>query len=290
MSWSDRLNRAIEYIEHNLDADLCVDDVAEITCCSRFHFHRMFLASFDITLADYVRNRRFTQAAIDVVNSDAKIVDIAMKYGYVSPNAFTRAFREVHGVNPSEARREQVRLTTHDRASLPLETREVNKMDYKIVEIPSFKIIGKSKHFEFNDFAKNGPKFWKEYVASDEYKALCRISQGRPGAVTGAPLLSAYFPEEKSERDEFVDVMGIEHGAGNHPESYECHVVPAATYAQFECSYLGSMKTNRYIYGEWFAATGSERDSDKPDIVSYFPMPFSHFSQMAVRWWIPIRR
>lgn len=289
MSWSDRLNRAIAYIEDNLDAELTIDDVAHEACCSRFHFHRVFQASFGVTFGEYVRKRRFTLAAMDVVNSQTRIVDIALKFGYDSPNAFTRAFREVHGVNPSDARSSQVRLATHDRVSISSDTRGTEKMDYRIIDIPSFKIVGASKHFEFNDFVKNGQKFWKKYVASDEYKALCQLSEGRPGQISGAPLLTAYYPEEDGKRDEFLDVMGVEMETEDSVEPFECHVVPAGTYAEFECSYRGAMKANRYIYGEWFAATGSERDDEKPDVVSYFPMPFRHFSEMAVRWWIPIK-
>ncbi len=217
-----------------------------------------------------------------------RIMDIATKYGYESPNAFTRTFRHIHGINPSEARSNNATLDMYKRACCPPEAEGTEKMDYKIVERPSFKVIGKSKRFEFDDFAKSGRKFWKEYVGSDEYKALCQLTNGKPGLTTGAPLLSVYFPEEKSKRDEFLDVLGVELETGRKVKPFGVHKVPAATYAEFECSYRGAMKTNRYIYGEWFAATGYERDGNKPDIVAYFPMPYRHFSEMGVRWWIPV--
>ena len=114
------------------------------------------------------------------------------------------------------------------------------------------------------------------------------MTNGRPGAITGAPLLTAYFPKEKSKDDEFLDVFGIELNSDCSAEPFELHAVPSATYAEFNCSYRNAMKTNRYIYGEWFSATGYERDGNKPDVVAYFLMPYRHFSEMGIRWWVPI--
>ena len=288
MSWLKRMNLAIDYIEENLCGEISIEDVAKIACCSKYHFHRVFYSCFDITFAEYVRKRKFTLAAVDVIGGKEKIMDIALKYGYDSPNAFTRAFRNIHGINPSEVRSSQVKLATYNRVFFPSEAIGVEKMDYRIIDKPSFKVIGKSKSFEFNEFSKNGQKFWKEYVSSDQYKALCQVSNGKPGLLTGAPLLTVYFPKEKSKRGEFLDVLGLEFTADSHTKPFEVHTVPSATYAEFECSYRSSMKTNRYIYGKWFSATGYERDGDKPDIVAYFPMPYRHFSEMGVRWWVPI--
>ncbi len=288
MSWLKRLSLAVEYIEENLKGEIDIEDVASAASCSKYHFHRVFYSYFNVTFSEYIRRRKFTLAAADVVAGPEKIVDIALKYGYDSPNAFTRTFRKIHGINPSEARSSQVKLTTYNRASFPSEAVGIEKMDYKIVERPSFKVVGKSKSFKFEEFIKNGKTFWKEYVRSNEYKALCRISHGKPGLISGAPLLTAYYPKEKNKLDEFLDVFGVESNADLSIEQFEFHTVPSATYAEFECSYKGAMKTNRYIYGEWFSATGYERDGDKPDVVAYFQMPYQHFSNMILRWWIPV--
>ncbi|GGZ96740.1 AraC family transcriptional regulator [Arenicella chitinivorans] len=288
MRWVDRIRLVIEYVEENLVGEISIDDAAKIACCSKFHLNRVFFSYFDTTFSEYVRRRRFTLAAADVVSTQATIVNIAMKYGYTSPNAFTRSFRKIHGVNPSEVRSANATITTYRKASFPLEPVEVERMEYKIVEKASFNIVGKSKRFEFDDFTKNGKKFWKEYVGSDGYKSLCELTDGKPGLVSGSPLLTAYFPDEKKAQDKFLDVLGVEYDTGDKATTFETHSVPAATYAEFDCLYRGAMKTNRYIYSEWFSATGYERDGSKPDIVAYFPMPWRHFSEMRVRWWVPI--
>ena len=222
------------------------------------------------------------------MNSDKKIVDIALKYGYESPNAFTRAFRNIHRVNPSKIRSGEVTLSSYKRVFFPLDNKGEEKMDYKIIESPQFNIAGKSKHFGFDEFIKEGPKFWKKYVGSNDYLELYSLNAGKPGPKTSAPLLSVYFPKEDGKRDEFVDVLGLEITTEMNLSEFETYSIPSATYAEFNCVYKSSMKTNRYIYGEWFASTGYERDANKPDVVAYFPIPFRPMSEMRVRWWIPV--
>lgn len=288
MNWPNRLSLAIAYIEDNLAADIDIEQAAALAACSKYHFHRLFFAYCNVTFAEYVRRRRLTLAASELVSSKTKVMDIAVKYGYDSPNAFTRAFRKLHGINPNQARNSQAKLASYQAIDLSLQIAGVEKVDYRIVEKPAFKLVGKSKTFTFEEFTKQGSKFWKSYVTSTEYKSLCKLTNGVPGPSTGAPLLTAYFPQESDKQKEFIDLLGVENTSESTPSEFEEHIVPAATYAEFECSYTSSMKTNRYIYGEWFSATGYERDKGKPDIVAYFPMPWLHFSAMGVRWWVPI--
>ena len=290
MTWSQRMNLAIEYIESNLDSALSIEDVAKEACCSKYHFHRMFFANFKITCAEYIRRRKLTLAAVELLNTDESIVDIAIKYGYESPNAFTRAFRNIHGINPSKARLGGTSLSSYKRVFFLKDNKAGENMNYKIIEVAEFNIIGKSKSFEFENFVKDGPKFWKEYVGSEDYKKLYQLNNGRPCPITNSSLLSAYFPKENGKRDEFTDVLGIEATNEDNLSGFEAYTVPSSTYAEFNCTYKTSMKTNRYIYGEWFSSTGYERDGNKPDIVAYFPIPFRPMNEMRIRWWIPVIR
>ncbi|WP_212683125.1 AraC family transcriptional regulator [Undibacterium baiyunense] len=288
MTWSQRMNLAIEYIENNLESALHVENIATVACCSKYHFHRMFFANFKVTCAEYVRSRKLSLAAIELMSTNKSVLDIALKYGYESPNAFARAFRKMHGINPSQARRSSTTLSTYDRVYFPLRNQIGENMNYKIITISDFQIFGKSKEFEFEEFLKSGSKFWKEYVNSENYRKLGDLHQGRPGSKTNAPMLSAYFPKENGNRNEFIDVLGIEAIDILETDGFEFHSVPSATYAEFFCTYKTSMQTNRYIYGDWFATTAYERDGNKPDIVSYFPIPFRPMSEMRVRWWVPV--
>ena len=290
------MNLAIEYIEENLDSAIAIDEVAKVACASKYHFHRMFYAAFKVTPADYIRKRKLTKAAAELVSGNLRVVDVATKYGYDSPNAFTRAFRQLHGLNPGKVRTTQAKLSVFNRVAFEYEPRGTVVLDYRIIEKPEFELLGKSKDFEFDRFVKEGPKFWKDYVGTNEYKLLLELTKGRCGPVSESALMSAYFPIEQADqnaegnRHEFTDLLAIEKSSqiDANTSHFENYSVPAATYAEFNCTYQTSMKTNRYIYGEWFAATGYERDGNKPDIAAYFPMPFRPLKEMGVRWWIPV--
>lgn len=93
MDWLDRFNAAIEYIENNLDGEIDYSFVARTACCSEYHFSRMFSSLAGIPLSEYIRRRRLTKAAFDIQAGREKIIDVAVKYGYDSSDAFTRAFK-----------------------------------------------------------------------------------------------------------------------------------------------------------------------------------------------------
>ena len=104
MEWSERMNAAIDYIEENLAGEIDFNVAAEKAACSTFHFHRIFFALNGLTPAEYARRRRLTLAATELTSGNTRVIDIALKYGYESPDAFTRAFRNMHGVTPLVAR------------------------------------------------------------------------------------------------------------------------------------------------------------------------------------------
>ncbi|WP_184679376.1 helix-turn-helix domain-containing protein [Pseudoteredinibacter isoporae] len=278
----------IEYIENNLDGDVSVDVAAEIACSSKYHFHRMFHATLGITFAEHVRRRRLSKAGAELLSSTEKIIDIAAKYGFESPNAFTRAFRNLHGINPSEARSGNIKLSAYRPASSQTKAEGEDMLQYRIVEKPEFQIIGKAKEFDYETFIKTGPKFWKEYVGSEEYARLSELSLGRSGVISEAPLMSVFFPNEDGCRDSFNDVLCIEKTPDMESNIFSHFSIPSASYAEFSCRYPASVKTNKRIYGEWFEATGYERDSSKPDIAAYFPIAFRPLKDMEIRWWIPV--
>ncbi len=101
MEWIERLNMSINYIEEHLKDELDYEQLGRISCCSSYHFQRMFTFMSGIPLSEYIRRRKMSLAAVDLQGGDAKIIDIAGKYGYSSPTAFNRAFQMVHGIAPS---------------------------------------------------------------------------------------------------------------------------------------------------------------------------------------------
>ncbi len=105
MEWIERLNSAVNYIEENIKDTLNLEEVSRIACCSTYHFQRMFAYIADIPLSEYIRRRRMSLAAVDLQSGAEKVIDISLKYGYDSPTAFNRAFKSVHGISPSQAKK-----------------------------------------------------------------------------------------------------------------------------------------------------------------------------------------
>lgn len=288
MEWSDRMNSAIDYIESNLDKHVNINKAAKAACSSPYHFQRMFYAIIGITPAEYIRQRRLTLAAAELAVGNSKVIDIALKYGYESPNAFTRAFRNVHGINPREVRTSGVILSTYGRILFRVEIKGGSGMNYRIIDKPAFTLVGKSKKFTHENFFKEAPIFWKAYVGTEEYQALWGLTNGKWGLVTEAPLMSVYMPNKNGNKDSFTDIFGIEKPADRDPKKFKVFDIPAATYAEFNCTYQTAAKMNKCIYGEWLPSTGYERDEQKPDIAAYFPVAFLTIKGMGVRWWIPV--
>lgn len=105
MEWLDKMNEALGYIEAHIENKIDFTEVAHIACCSLSRFQRMFTFVTDITVGEYVRRRRMSLSACELLSSDIKIIELASKYGYESPEAFTRAFQSFHGVSPTSVRK-----------------------------------------------------------------------------------------------------------------------------------------------------------------------------------------
>ena len=108
MEWVERLNQSINYIEEHLTDEIDYEQLGRIACCSPYHYQRMFTYMAGVTLAEYIRRRKMSLAAVDLRSGEERIIDIAAKYGYDSHTAFNRAFRSFHGIAPSSVKEEGV--------------------------------------------------------------------------------------------------------------------------------------------------------------------------------------
>lgn len=138
----DRLNEAIAYLENHLDEAIEAEELARVAATSEYHFRRIFSALAGISLSDYVRRRRLTLAAAEVLAGEQTLLEIALRYGYGSGDSFTRAFRSVHGVSPTEARRAGATLQSQPRIAFRLVVEGSTSMRYRVVEKPAFNIVG----------------------------------------------------------------------------------------------------------------------------------------------------
>lgn len=267
MNWIADMNNALDYIEQNLDEDIASDEVAKASHMSKFHFLRIFKILTGFTIGDYIRERRLSLAAKDVISSELKIIDIAYKYGYETPEAFTKAFKRLHGISPSEARKNRKNLKAIPPISFQITVKGEEKMNYKIEVKESFKVVGITRRFN----SKNGdnfrgiPKFWDEVCKGGQYAILER-NQGKLGVMG----VCSNFNMETQDFDYSIVVEGDKlEGIDN----YSVIEVPKLSFAVFES--IGPIpdalqEVTRRIFSEWFPATKYEH-ADGPEFEVYLP-------------------
>jgi AraC family transcriptional regulator len=143
MDWINRMNEAINYVESHLSDQISTDAISKIMACPFTVFQRSFIQITDISLGEYIRYRKLSCAAYDLQNTDDKIIDISLKYGYESSDAFRVAFKRMHGVTPIMVRKSEVKLTFYCRLYFALTIKGVKKMNYELTKKEAFKVIGK---------------------------------------------------------------------------------------------------------------------------------------------------
>ena len=147
MGWMDEISEAINYIENHLDEDLSMEAIAKRAYTSPFYFQKGFAMLCGFTIGEYIRQRRLTLAGSELASTNAKVIDIALKYGYDSPDSFTKAFTRFHGVTPTAVRKDGAMVKSFAPLKVRFSLEGGYVMDYKIVEKESFTVFGVSKTF-----------------------------------------------------------------------------------------------------------------------------------------------
>ena len=262
MDWITGIQRALDYTEEHLTEALDYESVAKQACSSAFHFQRMFSMLCGFSLGDYIRMRRLTQAAEALLGTGDKVIDIALRYGYDTPESFTRAFTRFHGITPTEARRGGT-IKSFSRLSVKLILSGGSTMDYRIEKKDAFQVICKKKLVnkpQGETATADISAFWNECQKNGSIDAICKY--GRFDHVNG--ILGICFSAEMADSG-FPYGIGAEYnGAPLNGEALDIVEIPAYTYAVFSCK--GKMpdafiKTYRQICTEFFPQSNYEYGS-----------------------------
>lgn len=264
MEWLKRLGAAVDYIEKHLDGELSYKEAARIACCSPYYFQRVFSYVTGVSLAEYVRRRRMTQAAFDLQRTDAKVIDIALKYGYSSPTAFNRAFQAVHGIPPTAARSSGNALRSYPPIRFRVEVTGEHAMTYRIVKKPSLHIVGIRTPMvdDMEENIKIVPEFWQATLHGPLFARICALPAREPKGILG---ISVY--EDPQNIHYYI---GIASDTPTPPDMYE-YDIPAALWVVFENE--GGYKEEvqrifRHFYTEWLPFSGYQY-AGLPDIEVY---------------------
>ena len=159
MEWLTCIRTAIDFMEEHLTDDISAQDVADWVYLSPFLLQKGFSLMTGYGIGEYIRNRRLYQAALDLKETDEKVIDIAFRYGYETPESFTKAFSRFHGATPSQVR-SGAAINTFLPLTIKLSIHGGNQMDYKITPMFPFEVIGFQKEFDNGTAYTEIPKFW----------------------------------------------------------------------------------------------------------------------------------
>ncbi|PYY27131.1 AraC family transcriptional regulator [Paenibacillus illinoisensis] len=265
MDWLLRMNRALDYIESNLTGEIELKEVAQSAYCSSHQFQRMFSFITNVTLAEYIRRRRLTLAAIELQNSEMRVIDIAVKYGYESPVPFARAFQSLHGVNPASAREEGTALKAYPRLSFLISMKGEKAMNYRIETKESFHVFGIEKIFQLNGEETPG-ELWKQ-SANGEVKRLAEHAGALPTALNqDYHKVHAVCSYKKTEEDTFPYMLCAFQGGSSKVDGYTSVTIPAQTWAIFKSDPFAWDQFDKSIetlykrfFSEWLPTAGYEQ-------------------------------
>jgi AraC family transcriptional regulator len=283
----ERLNQAMEYIEQHLDQRIEVAELARIAVTSEYHFRRLFSALAGIPLSEYIRRRRLTVAGAQVLAGQETLLDVAVRYGYGSGEAFARAFRAVHGVGPGEARRTGAALHSHPRMSFRLIVEGSSSMRYRVVEKEGFRVVGRKARVPLVHEGMNPAIVaFVRSIGQETLRRMEGLSDQEPQGIVNVSDNLADSREEGTELDYYHGVVT----SVAAPEDMEALTVPAGTWAVFESSGAFPQALQylwRDVFTQWFPSN-PYRSRPGPEILR------TRLSQDATEadaeLWIPVER
>lgn len=268
MKWLENLSNAIEYIESNLDKDISIDAAAQIACCSAYYFQRVFTYVAGISLSEYIRRRRMSQAAFELQKSDKKVLDIALKYGYSSPTAFNRALQSVHGITPVAAKNMGSVLNAYPPIRFSVKITGGTAMSYRITEKAAMRIVGIRIPLvaDMEENQKVVPEFWKKALENNYLPKIIELTNQEPGGILGVTVY-----ENPQEIFYYIAASTTE----AIPQNMFEYEIPASTWVIFEND--GRFKEDvqnvfKRFYTEWLPFSGYEY-AGLPDLEVYPVMP-----------------
>ena len=274
MEWVDRMNRVIDYLEDHLTCAVDPETVSRIMACPYAVFQRSFAPITGISLSEYLRRRRLSCAAFELRNTDLRVLDIAVKYGYESADAFTAAFKRMHGITPQDARRSDTALTFYPRLTFTLMIAGVTEMNYKVIEREPFQVLGLRRT------TPQGGGTWaivKADGTAQQLQALC-----------GHPCdLGLCFGFDAQGNNDYLCGAPYE---GTDCHGFDAYRFPQTTWLVFTAE--GSIREGalanawKRIYGE-FMPQSRYRQLDLPTIEQY-RLWNEPTDQCAVDIWIPV--
>lgn len=272
----ERLNGVVTYVEENLCGEIDLNELSRITYHTPDGFNRFFSYMTQTTLAEYARKRRLTKAAYDLRNSDIKVIDVALKYGYESADAFAKAFVKQHGVTPTKARNLSETIRAYPPVSFHILIKGAKDMEFKIIDSDEIVLKGISKEFT----GPTSDRFEQEHImwADDHDDVQNKVNTAVPGIWYGIWNKGVYSIAKKQGEAERKELETI--------------VIPSGKYAVFTSDFGGFAgdvlpKLREQIFDSWLADSSYKQTADyEVEVYHLFPKSEKHKRYYEI--WIPV--
>lgn len=283
MEWMKIIGDSIQYIEEHITDELSVEDIAKHIGVSSFYYQKGFSMLCGFTVTEYIRNRRLALAGNEIIGTDKTIIEIAMKYGYDSPDSFTKAFTRFHGSTPTAVRKDNEMLKSFAPLKIKVLLEGGYLMDYRIEKKEEFTVIANAKTFAYEGAKEAIPQFWNEHYTSGKAQTVC----GEFGINI----------DKAMGMDTFEYLIADTYRGQDIPDGFVLRTIPSFNWAVFPCR--GAMPTalqdvNKKIFTEWlpaisdyeFAAGYCVEMYDDPQKYTKGTMDENYYCEI----WIPVKR
>ena len=296
------LQKAIDYIEENLTEKIDYEAVAAQAYASSYHFQRVFSILCGFTLGEYIRGRRLSLAGAELAATDAKVIDVAMKYGYESPDSFAKAFQKFQGILPSKARNNGSHLKSMSRLVLKISLEGGMSMDYRIETKAKMTLLGYKRRFEgtpYDDLRYDQEKnmfmstracqWMLKGITNDKLSQYCVLTNMDDAGYDF--YVAAAVGEYELENLYNSSVTGIDF---MEKFEFEQIVIPERTYVVFETKKQHMpipeyFDIRRQIAAEWFS-NAEYQIADAPELAVYHWGIVGGFKERSIEIWIPIEK
>lgn len=296
MEWTESIKRSVDYMEAHLLEDTGAEEIAAQVGIASFYLQKGFKIMTGYSMAEYVRCRRLYLAGLEVLAGSDKVIDLAYRFGYDTPESFTKAFSRFHGLSPLQLKKEPQRI----RVFLPLKIKIViqggNDMDYVIEKMTGFQVIGYEREFDFDSSYKEIPEFWSE-IFREKIAALYDKTQ--PDTPEEAVIWNCKIGEfgicvDDLGRDhKFRYLIAGRYQGGEVPEGMKVYEFPETEWAKFSC--VGPMPgalqaVNTKIFQEWLPGNPEFEIAMGANVEWYSGEGNTTDADYQSAIWIPVRR
>ncbi len=289
MDWITCIRQSIDFLEKHLTEIQSPSRVAAEVHMSEMYLQRGFQILTGYTLGEYIRNRKLYLAAIELQNSSASVIDIALKYGYETPASFHKAFSRFHGSSPTDVRKNRGKIRSFLRMKISITVQGGEVMQFRIEKKEAFKIIGFQRVFSGETSYQEIPVYWSEITE----KYAPHLMQGLPPEGETENWLAAHRVGELGVCIDDMDngkfhylIAGYDDG-GKAPENLVRREIPAGTWAIFDCSLKTLQDTNTAIWKEWIPASSEYEPAGAYNIEWYSPEGVPS-PERKCQIWIPV--